>query len=443
MRAYDIIKKKRDGNPLTADEIAFFVKGAASGDMPDYQISSLLMAVYFQGMTRNEITALTREMLYSGRILDLSFIKDKKIDKHSTGGVGDKLTLTSAPLAAALGVSVPMIAGRGLGHTGGTIDKLESIPGFRTNLTLEKFTQQINNIGISIIGQTKEIAPADAKLYALRDVTATVESIPLIASSIMSKKLAEGIDGLVLDIKVGSGAFMKDLKKARKLARTMVEIGKNMGKEIVAVLTDMDQPLGMAVGNNLELMEAVDVLKGNGPQDVIDLTIELGAWMLVLGKKASNLKHGRKKIKNAIKDGSGLKKFKEMIAYQGGNTDFIDNPFPDRSIRGQALFKQAKYKDTFVTKKNGFISNIDAESIGLAAMCIGAGRTKKDEDIDLCAGIILDKKVGEPVKKGDLLATIYFNDVSKKIPAIKYLEKAFLFCKNRPKKRPLIIEVIQ
>lgn len=434
MRAYDIIKKKRDGNPLTHDEIAFFVQGAASGSIPDYQISSLLMAVYFQGMTKNETSFLTKEMLNSGKVLDLSFIKDKKIDKHSTGGVGDKLTLTIAPLAAALGVPVPMIAGRGLGHTGGTIDKLESIPCFRTNLILEEFTEQIRNIGISIIGQTKDIAPADGKLYALRDVTATVESIPLIASSIMSKKLAEGIDGLVLDVKVGSGAFMKDLKTARKLARTMVEIGKDMKKDIVAVLTDMNQPIGKAVGNSLEVMEAVEVLKGSGPQDVVDLTIELGAWMLVLGKKASNLEDGKKKIKTAIKDESGLKKFKEMVKCQGGNADFIDNP---------SLFKQAKHKDAFIAKEHGYISNIDAECIGLAAMCIGAGRTKKDENIDRCAGIILDKKVGEPVKNGDLLAAIYYNDTSKKDSAIKYLEKAFSFCKNRPKIRPLIIEVIK
>lgn len=434
MRGYDVIKKKRDGGQLSADEISFFIKGAASGSIPEYQISSLLMAVYFQGMTQNETVILTKEMLHSGRVLDLSFIKDKKIDKHSTGGVGDKLTLTVAPLAAALGVLVPMIAGRGLGQTGGTIDKLESIPGFRANLNLEEFISQVTGIGISIMGQTKDIAPADGKLYALRDVTATVESIPLIASSIMSKKLAEGIDGLVLDVKVGSGAFMKDLEKAKELAKTMIEIGKAMGKEIVAVLTDMDQPLGMAVGNSLEVIEAVDVLNGRGPKDIIDLTTELGAWMLLLGKKAGTLEQGKEKIKNAIKDGSGLKKLKEMVAYQGGNTDVIDNP---------SILKQAKYADTFIAKDNGFVSKIDAEHIGLAAMCLGAGRAAIDEKIDHYAGIILNKKVGDNVKTNEILATIHYNDASKKSSTIERLEKAFLICKNKPERKPLIIEALK
>ncbi|HBO84137.1 MAG: hypothetical protein A2073_08380 [Deltaproteobacteria bacterium GWC2_42_11] len=433
MRVYDIIKKKRDGVELSGEEISFFIKGVTSGSIPDCQISSLLMAVYFQGMTEEETAALTREMLYSGRVLDLNSIKDKKIDKHSTGGVGDKITLAAAPLAASCGVYIPMIAGRGLGHTGGTIDKLESIPGFRTDLTLEEFTRQVEKTGISIIGQTGEIAPADRRLYAIRDITATVESIPFITSSIMSKKLAEGIDALVLDIKVGSGAFMKNQDDARKLAKTMIEIGKGMGKKVIAVLTDMNQPLGMAVGNSLEVIEAIDVLNGKGPADVAELTVETSAWMLLLAGKADSMALGRQKIRKAIKSRSGLKKFKEMVAGQGGITDVIDNP---------SLFSSARYSETFAARGEGFISGIDAERVGIAAMHLGAGRIKVDDRIDHAAGIILNKKVGDQVRINEELAVIYFNNISKRDPTIKMLENAFSFCKDKVETKPLIIEVL-
>jgi len=432
MRAYDIIKRKRDGKVLTHEEIAFLVSGILSGGIPDYQLSAFLMAVYFQGMTMDETLALTREMLYSGKVLDLSHIPGRKVDKHSTGGVGDKLTLTIAPLVAAGGVSIPMLSGRGLGHTGGTIDKLEAIPGFRTHLSLDEFISQVRDIGLAIMGQTKELAPADDRLYALRDVTATIDSIPLIASSIMSKKLAEGIDGLVLDVKVGSGAFMKDIQRARKLAETMVDIGKGMGKEVVALLTDMDQPLGRAVGNSLEVKEAIDVLKGDGPEDVMELTIEMGAWMLKLGGKVVDVEEGKRMLRVLIASGQGLERFKDLIRHQGGDP---------RVVEDTDLLPIARGKRDIVAKGEGFISRIDAEDVGICAMLLGAGRTKVGETIDPSVGIVLQKKVGDRVGKGEPLATVYYNNKEGLEAILGRLDTAFSYSRL-PVERSALVQAL-
>jgi pyrimidine-nucleoside phosphorylase len=400
MRPFDIIKKKRDGEILTSEEIDFFVQGATRGEIPDYQITALLMAVYFKGMTEDETYHLTSSMMYSGEVIDLSDIPGIKVDKHSTGGVGDKLTLTIAPLVASAGVPIPMISGRGLGHTGGTIDKLESIPGFRTNLSAGEFKENIRRIGVSIISQTKEIAPADRKLYALRDVTATVESIPLIAGSIMSKKLAEGIDGLVLDVKTGSGAFMKSLKKSQDLAKALVSIGKKMGKKVAALITDMSQPTGYAVGNSLEVIEAIETLKGRGPDDVNELTLNIGAWMLKLGGIVEKTEDGIKVLKKKIKNGDGLEKLRELIECQGGNPEVIND---------YSLFPKARIVREIKSSVSGYIQGIDTEKIGTAACILGAGRLKADSPVDPSAGLILKKKIGDKVEKGGTLITIYTN----------------------------------
>lgn len=429
MRAYDIIKRKRDGKGLTHKEIAFLVRGVLMGDIPDYQLSAFLMAVYFQGMTMDETLAMTREMRNSGKVLDLSHIPGKKVDKHSTGGVGDKLTLTIAPLVAAGGVSIPMLSGRGLGHTGGTIDKLEAIPGFRTQLGLNEFITQVRDIGLAIMGQTKELAPADDRLYALRDVTATIDSIPLIASSIMSKKLAEGIDGLVLDVKVGSGAFMKDIGRARELAKTMVDIGKGMDKEVVALLTDMDQPLGRAVGNSLEINEAIDVLNGEGPEDVVELTLELGAWMLKLGGKVRDLDDGKGMLKAFIANGQGLERFRDLIRHQGGDPRVVEDP---------TILPMARGRMDVAAKEDGFIARIDTEGVGMSAMLLGAGRTKVGESIDPSVGIVLQKKLGDMVVKGEPLATVYYNDKERLGVVLERLGSAFLYSKL-PGERPALV----
>lgn len=388
------------------------------------------MAVYFQGMTRDETLAMTREMRNSGKVLDLSHIPGKKVDKHSTGGVGDKLTLTLAPLVAAGGVSIPMLSGRGLGHTGGTIDKLEAIPGFRTQLSLNEFITQVRDIGLAIMGQTKDLAPADDRLYALRDVTATIDSIPLIASSIMSKKLAEGIDGLVLDVKVGSGAFMKDIQRARELAETMVDIGKGMGKEVVALLTDMDQPLGRAVGNSLEIKEAIDVLNGEGPEDVVELTLELGAWMLKLGGKVRDLDDGKGMLKAFIANGQGLERFKDLIRHQGGDPRVVEDP---------TILPMARGRMDVAAKEDGFIARIDTEEVGISAMLLGAGRTKVGESIDPSVGIVLQKKVGDRVVKGEPLATLYYNDKERLGVVLERLGSAFLYSRS-PRERYALVQ---
>ena len=398
MRAYEIIHAKREGRPLAPEAIAALVEGFTRGDVPDYQMAAFCMAVFFRGMDDGEVAALTRAMLESGEVLDLSDVPGAKVDKHSTGGVGDKVSLALAPLAAACGVKVPMISGRGLGHTGGTLDKLEAIPGFRVDLPVERFREIVRGVGACLIGQTARLAPADRKLYALRDVTATVESIPLIAASIMSKKLAEGIDGLVLDVKVGRGAFMKTLGDARALARTLAAIGRRMGKRVTALLTSMDEPLGRAVGNALEVVEAVETLRGGGPADLREVTVALTAEMLLLGGEAKNPSAARAAVEAAIADGRGLAKLVEIVSAQGGDPEAIRDP--DRLPRAPS------FRDV-PAPVSGFVSAIDAEAIGLASVALGAGRARVDDRIDPAVGIEVHHKVGDRVERGEPLCTIH------------------------------------
>lgn len=402
MRMVELIEKKKNKNNLSKEEIAFIISDYVKGRIPDYQMSALLMAIYFNGMNNDEIFYLTNEMLNSGDIVDLSRIEGIKCDKHSTGGVGDKTSLVVGPLASALGVKIAKMSGRGLGHTGGTLDKLEAIPGFKIELDSDSFFKQVNEIGIAIIGQSKNIAPADKLIYALRDVTATVDSIPLIASSIMSKKLASGADHIVLDVKVGRGAFMKDIDSALELSKIMVEIGKNFKKDVVATITDMSQPLGFAIGNSLEIIEAIETLKGKGPKDFTKLCIELTIEILLVCKIASSYEEAKKLVEMAIYNGLGLEKLREMIKYQGGNEQIID----DYSILPLANeIIDLEYE----TDENVYIESIDALMIGEAAMLLGAGRATIDDKIDWGVGIVLNKKVGDKISKGDILATIYTN----------------------------------
>jgi len=433
MRAYDIIKKKRDGLSLSQEDLKTFFNAYLKGDIPDYQVSAFLMAVFLKGMTAEETVYLTDIMLHSGDVLDLSQIPGPKVDKHSTGGVGDKVSLILAPLMASAGVIVPMMSGRGLGHTGGTLDKLESIPGFRVNLRIDEFKDVLSKVGCAMIGQTDEIAPLDRRLYSLRDVTATVEAIPLIASSIMSKKLAEGLDGLVLDVKVGSGAFMKTMDNARMLARAMVNIGNSMGVKTVAIITDMDEPLGMAVGNSLEVREAIDALKGKGPEDLMEVTLYLGAWMLKVAGMEAEIETGKGRLTELINNGSALSKFRELIIAQKGNPQVIDARYlPYSCLRGDIL-----------SRGEGYIHSINAEVVGLCSMLLGAGRERIDSIIDPAAGILLKKKVGDFVKKGDLLAYFYAVDEDK----IKEAEDMFLegisLGETAPDKRKLILDVFE
>src|SRR5947199_4503964 len=388
MRTVDLIKRKRDGEELSPDEIEFLVDGYTRGEIPDYQMSSFLMAVFYSGMTDREVSRLTECMLRSGDTVDLSHIPGIKVDKHSTGGVGDKTSFIVAPLAAAAGVVVPMMSGRALRHTGGTLDKLESIPGFRTNLSAEEFHKQLAELGLCFIGQTERLAPADRKLYALRDVTATVESIPLISSSIMSKKLAEGVDALVLDVKVGSGAFMKKQVEARRLAQTMVGIGRRMDKKVQALITDMNQPLGYAIGNALEIMEASQTLQNAGPADLTKLSLELAARMIFLAKKSPSLDEARQIAETKIVDGSAYKKFKQVVQAQGGNPQVLDR---------FELLPNATGAQEILSPRAGYISGIEAEYIGLASTMIGAGRDRKEDGIDPAVGVILEAKVGNKV----------------------------------------------
>lgn len=433
MRAYDIILKKRKGNKLTKEEIAFFVNSYTKGGIPDYQASALLMAIYFQAMDNEETSFLTEAMMNSGEVYDLSSIPGKKIDKHSTGGVGDKVSIILAPLVASAGVVVPMMSGRGLGHTGGTLDKLESIPGFRTNLTKNEFIANLKKINVTMIGQSENIAPADKKLYALRDVTGTIESVPLIASSIMSKKLAEGIDGLVLDVKTGSGAFMKKERDAVRLARVMSAIGKKMGKKVVALITDMEQPLGNAIGNSLEIKECIEVLKGRGPQDLFDITLELGAYMLKLAGKVNNVAKGKDILKRHLSDGSAYQRFREMVELQGGDVRAIDNP---------SLLPSARYTKELLSERNGYISKMDTEAIGIASCILGAGREKIEDKIDPAVGIVIDKKIGDKIKKGERLAMLHYNSEEKMSEAFKILQSAIFIGSKRPGKKRLIRRVI-
>ena len=400
MRMLDVIDAKRNGGVLTDEQIQFFVDGVVDGSIPDYQISALLMAIYFQKMTAPEQTKLTMAMLESGDQLDLSKIDGIKVDKHSTGGVGDKTSLPLAAMVAALGIPVPMISGRGLGHTGGTLDKLEAIPGFRVELTEEEFINQVQSIGLAIVGATGQIAPADARIYGLRDVTDTVDSIPLIASSILSKKLASGTDALVIDVKTGSGAFMKEEADAQSLAHALVEIANGAGVKSMAIISDMNQPLGDKIGNSLEIEESIDVLKGKGPADLVELILTLGSQMAVLGKKAANLDEARQKLQATIDDGSALEKFKQMIEMQGGDTRVIDD---------YSIMPQAKYKIDIKAEKDGVVSQITADEIGVASMLLGGGRAAKEDKLDYSVGIVLSHKVGDQVKKGDTLLTVYSN----------------------------------
>jgi pyrimidine-nucleoside phosphorylase len=398
MRAYELIQRKRDGGRLTAGEIRDLIAAYTAGDIPDYQVAALLMAVFFRGLDAGELSAWTSAMLHSGEVLDLSDVPGVKVDKHSTGGVGDKISLPLAPLVAACGVPVPMISGRGLGHTGGTLDKLESIPGFRVDLPPERFRRQVAELGCCLIGQTASIAPADKKLYALRDATATVESIPLICSSILSKKLAEGIDALVLDVKVGKGAFMKTREDARLLAKTMVGLGEAMGKRVVALLTAMDDPLGVTIGNALEVRESLDVLRGGGPADVVELTVRLGAEMLVLGGVAADLAEGQLRIGKAIADGSGLERFRRIVEAQGGDPRVVDDP---------SLLPRAPRLLEVPAPRDGFVAAIDAAELGHAAVVLGAGRAKKEDTVDPAVGFELLRRVGDPVRAGDPLVRIH------------------------------------
>ncbi|RIL74557.1 pyrimidine-nucleoside phosphorylase [Staphylococcus devriesei] len=400
MRMVDVIEKKRDGKALTQEEIEFFINGYTKGDIPDYQASSLAMAIYFQNMNEEERANLTMAMVNSGDVIDLSLINGIKVDKHSTGGVGDTTTLVLAPLVAAVGVPVAKMSGRGLGHTGGTIDKLESIKGFHVEISEDEFVKLVNENQVAVIGQSGNLTPADKKLYALRDVTGTVNSIPLIASSIMSKKIAAGADAIVLDVKTGNGAFMKTLEDAENLAHAMVSIGNNVGRNTMAIISDMSQPLGRAIGNALELKEAIDTLKGEGPEDLTELVLTLGSQMVVLAKQAKTLDEARQLLLNAIKDGSALAKFKVFLEQQGGDATVVDDP--DK-------LPTAQYKIEYKAKSNGVVSELIANEIGVASMMLGAGRQTKEDEIDLSVGIVLHKKVGDTVQIGEPLLTIHSN----------------------------------
>ncbi|MDN5386936.1 MULTISPECIES: pyrimidine-nucleoside phosphorylase [Bacillus] len=400
MRMVDIITKKQNGEELTTEEIQFFIKGYTDGSIPDYQASALAMAIYFQDMTDRERADLTMAMVNSGETIDLSAIQGIKVDKHSTGGVGDTTTLVLAPLVAALDVPVAKMSGRGLGHTGGTIDKLEAIKGFHVELSKDEFIELVNRDKVAVIGQSGNLTPADKKLYALRDVTGTVNSIPLIASSIMSKKIAAGADAIVLDVKTGAGAFMKTDEDAVNLAKAMVRIGNNVGRQTMAVISDMSQPLGFAIGNALEVKEAIDTLKGEGPEDLTELVLTLGSQMVVLAKKAETLDEAREKLIDVMKNGKALQKFKDFLQNQGGDSSVADNP---------EKLPRAAYKIDVHAKEAGVVSEIVADQIGVAAMLLGAGRATKEDKIDLAVGIMLRKKVGDAVEKGEPLVTLYAN----------------------------------
>jgi pyrimidine-nucleoside phosphorylase len=435
MRLIDLIRKKRDGGELSSEEIGFIVAGYTAGDFPDYQISAWLMAVLLRGMSRGEIAALTGAMLNSGEVLNWSHLSGKKVDKHSTGGVGDKTSLIIAPIAAAGGVYVPMISGRGLGHTGGTLDKLESIPGFNVNLSAKQMHQILEQCGACLIGQTASIVPADKKMYALRDVTGTVESPALICASIMSKKLAEGIDALVLDVKTGSGAFMKKESDAIHLAELMVETGERMGKKVVALITDMDQPLGRCVGNALEVAECVEVLRGGGPPDLIDLSLDLSAWMLYLGERASNLEEARKLAASLISDGSAFKKFCELTRLQGGDP---------KSLENVSLLPQARSKQDVLSPEAGIVNRINCEKVGIASLVLGGGREKKEDAIDPAVGIVLHKKVGDKVSAGEPLCTLYYNSNARLAEAHSLIEASYSFSATPVAARgPLVHRIIQ
>ncbi len=429
MNIVDIIERKKCGEKLTKEEINYFIQGYSKGELPDYQISSLLMAIWCKGMDKKETAELTLSMVKSGETIDLSKIKGIKVDKHSSGGVADTVSLPLVALVAANEVPVAKMSGRGLGHTGGTIDKLESIPGFKVEIPTDQFINIVNVVGGAIIAQSKNLVIADKKMYALRDVTGTIDSIPLIASSIMSKKIASGADAIVLDVKTGDGAFMKDVENAKNLAKTMVEIGDSVGKDTIAYITDMNQPLGDAIGNSIEVEEAVNVLKGKGGKRLVEVIKALGGEMLYLGGKAKNGEEGKKKIEKSIYDGSGLKKFREIIKAQGGIPDFTE----DFSILPQAKFKIPVY-----SREEGYISHIETEEVGKLAAFLGAGRIRKGDKINLAVGITFPKKVGDFVSKGEAIATILSDSKEKGETAAKELLKLIAFSKNMVKHLPLI-----
>lgn len=433
MRMYDIILKKRNGGELTKEEIDFFVGGYTRGEIPDYQVSALMMAVYFRKMTEVETLALTMAMAHSGDMLDLSAIRGVKVDKHSTGGVGDKTSIALAPLTAACGIPVAKMSGRGLGHTGGTIDKLESFPGFSTELTTQQFIENVNRIGIAIMGQTADLAPADKKLYALRDVTATVDNMSLIASSIMSKKLAAGADAIVLDVKTGSGAFMKAEEDARALAEEMVRIGKNAGRKTIAVISDMDQPLGFAVGNALEVREAIETLSGRGPKDFTKLCLVLGSRMLLAGGKADSVEEAVEKLERVIRDGSALSKLADFVEAQGGDKTAVYHP---------EKLPRASIVRTVAAPRDGFVSRIVCDEVGICSLILGGGRETKESGIDLSVGLLLRKKTGDYVKAGEPLVQLHANDERKAEEAEKRFLTACVISDAAPERTPFIKAVI-
>ena len=431
MRMVDLITKKQQGKSLTTEEIQTMIKEYTAGEIPEYQMSAMLMAIYFKDMDDREKSDLTMSIVHSGEEIDLSAIKGVKVDKHSTGGVGDTTTLVLAPLVASLGVPIAKMSGRGLGHTGGTIDKLESIPGFHVELTQEKFIELVNENKVAVIGQSGNLTPADKKLYALRDVTGTVDSIPLIASSIMSKKIAAGADAIVLDVKTGAGAFMKTTEDARLLAHAMVQIGNRVGRNTMAVISDMSQPLGFAIGNALEVKEAIDTLNGKGPADLLDLCLTLGSQMVHLAGIGKDLDEARSLLEESIENGKALEKFKTFIASQGGDISVIDNP---------ELLPKADYQIDVLANKDGFVSEIIADELGIAAMMLGAGRATKESEIDLAVGIVLHKKVGDAVKKGEALLTIHTN--KEEVPEVEQKIWEGITIADSATPIPLIHEVI-
>lgn len=433
MNMYDIIFKKREGDLLSREEIQYFVEGYTGGTIPDYQASALLMAIFFRGLDSRETFLLTDAMRHSGDVIDLSAVHGVKVDKHSTGGVGDKTTLIVGPIAAACGIPVAKMSGRGLGFTGGTVDKMEAIPGFRTDLPREEFLAQVNRIGLAVIGQTGKIAPADKKLYALRDVTATVDNIGLITASIMSKKLASGADAIVLDVKCGKGAFMETEEEAIQLGQSMVDIGTADGKRTIALITDMNQPLGRAVGNSIEVMEAIHTLQGEGPDDITELSLTLAGYMIYAGEKATSPEQGRELAERALASGQALRKFEQFVEAQGGDPGIAKQPDRLADETGKTELR---------AKETGIINGIQARSIGMASQHAGAGREKKEDPIDPTAGILLHKKVGDKVEKGDLLAVIYGTSAEKRAKALIEAESAYTFGESAPVKKPIVIKVL-
>jgi pyrimidine-nucleoside phosphorylase/thymidine phosphorylase len=433
MRAVDLIRKKRDSGEHSREEIDFLISGYTRGDIPDYQMAAWLMAAWLQGLNRSELASLTEAMLYSGEVLNLARIPGRKVDKHSTGGVGDKTSLILAPIVAAGGLTVPMISGRGLGHTGGTLDKLEAIPGFNVNLSLEEFFSVLRECGMGLIGQTAEIAPADKKIYALRDATSTVENIGLICASIMSKKLAEGIDALVLDVKTGSGAFMKSEAESVRLAELMVETGKRMGKKVVALITDMNQPLGRMAGHSNEVAECIEVLNGRGPADLVELSLELSAWMFFLGERTKTLEEGRQLAREMISSGQAKEKFKQGIRLQGGDERVVDDP---------KLLPEARARADVVSDSSGFLTSTNCEQLGIALAMLGGGREKKEDTIDHAVGLEFHKRIGDRVEKGEPLATIHYNSGTKLAEAKNLIGASYQIGEPVPREKPPLIHRI-